>query len=169
MTIMGTTPSVAEFSAYLQNNNPADETDILPIRQLIASPKEEKDRVREQADRLVEEVARLRTRQAQVEDTIEKHAGIISPLRRLSTDLLRLIFSFCLPTRTDPTLSEDEAPLVLTRLCRRWRDVALHAPELWARLYIPLPARPIRRIPTRCSPRTARSSARWRSTTRRGR
>ena len=40
-----------------------------------------------------------------------------------------------------PRIHPDHAPVLLTRICSYWRDVALSDPRLWSRLSLPdLPA-----------------------------
>ncbi|EAU88702.2 hypothetical protein CC1G_01075 [Coprinopsis cinerea okayama7 len=58
-------------------------------------------------------------------------------------------------------MAVDEAPLLLTHVCRRWRDAALSMPVLWQNLHIPLPACPVRphRIPSAQSTSGSQSAA----------
>ncbi|KAJ6581214.1 hypothetical protein B0H19DRAFT_1251448 [Mycena capillaripes] len=66
----------------------------------------------------------------------------IAPINRfaltLPPELTSEIFLHCLPNtefiRPDPY----SAPLLLCRICRQWRRIALDTPELWASLYIDL-------------------------------
>ncbi|KAH6917189.1 hypothetical protein BKA70DRAFT_325924 [Coprinopsis sp. MPI-PUGE-AT-0042] len=41
-------------------------------------------------------------------------------------------------------MSTEEAPMLLTRVCRRWREAALTMPVLWSTLHIPVPAPPVK-------------------------
>lgn len=59
----------------------------------------------------------------------------------LPFEILSKIFLLCIPTDywdVPPPLHPSECPLVLTRICRFWRDVALTTPRLWS--YLDLPA-----------------------------
>lgn len=51
-------------------------------------------------------------------------------------EVLEEIFWQCLPERRYPTTSFREAPLLLTHVCRQWRDVAISSPRLWSSIYI---------------------------------
>ncbi|KAG2057421.1 hypothetical protein BDR06DRAFT_994933 [Suillus hirtellus] len=65
------------------------------------------------------------------------HKGLVSALWRLPTEVLSHIFKFCLPeTRLLLSPSTLKAPMLLTRICRRWREIAAGTPELWCRLYV---------------------------------
>ncbi|KAG1774435.1 hypothetical protein EV702DRAFT_1123786, partial [Suillus placidus] len=55
---------------------------------------------------------------------------------RLPTEVLCHIFVHCLP-KTDYTRPQSQSPpILLTRICRRWREVAVDMPSLWCRLSI---------------------------------
>lgn len=55
-------------------------------------------------------------------------------------ELLGRIFANCLtiagPTDALPTASADEAPVLLMRVCRMWRETALGTPQLWSSLQL---------------------------------
>ncbi|KAF9459869.1 hypothetical protein BDZ94DRAFT_1134033, partial [Collybia nuda] len=55
--------------------------------------------------------------------------AILSPMRRVPPEVLAKIFYFCLKPPIVPQISA--APLLLCRICKKWRDVALKSPELW--------------------------------------
>ncbi|KAG0704597.1 hypothetical protein DFH29DRAFT_365883 [Suillus ampliporus] len=67
------------------------------------------------------------------------HKGLVSALWRLPTEVLSQIFDHCLPVPEDSRLSSSsrlEAPMLLTEVCRRWREVAVGIPGLWCRLTV---------------------------------
>ncbi|KAL1696801.1 hypothetical protein GGG16DRAFT_42486 [Schizophyllum commune] len=83
--------------------------------------------------------AALTQKSAQLEDVrgrIHLHRGALSPLRSLPLEVLQHIFRLTLPTTHNALLSPDEPPLLLTRNCRAWREVALSTPELWASFHV---------------------------------
>ncbi|KAG2355270.1 hypothetical protein BDR07DRAFT_1426550 [Suillus spraguei] len=62
----------------------------------------------------------------------------------LPTEILCKIFHICLPKF--PEVTEDgelmvpsvlEAPILLTGVCRRWREIAVGTPSLWCKLSLP--------------------------------
>ncbi|TDL20761.1 hypothetical protein BD410DRAFT_790412 [Rickenella mellea] len=57
-----------------------------------------------------------------------KHKSI----KDLPTELLIQIFLDCLSLKEFPRPSTREAPVSLTRVCRRWRSIASSTPQLWA-------------------------------------
>lgn len=60
----------------------------------------------------------------------------LSPIRHIPIELLSTIFLYCLPSQNWPALIRKvhEAPLLLLRICRQWRHVALSTARLWSRI-----------------------------------
>src|ERR1700733_2837484 len=52
------------------------------------------------------------------QEHLEAHKALLSPARRLPTDIVTEIFFRCLPTDRYPSLSALEAPLLLTGICQ---------------------------------------------------
>lgn len=79
--------------------------------------------------------------------SITLHKRLVSPLWRLPTEVLSIIFVHCLPEDKylKPTLKL--APVLLTRVCRRWREVAVGMPSLWCRLKVPFDFRIQKTVP----------------------
>jgi hypothetical protein len=83
--------------------------------------------------------ARLKEKRTIVQESLAFHEALASPARySLPSELLGEIFLRCLPQTNYITPSLDECPIVLTRVCRHWRAVALSTPRLWASLSISL-------------------------------
>ena len=57
-----------------------------------------------------------------------------SPIQRLPPELLQLVFAFCLAEY--PGMNSAEAPLLLGRICRSWRDIAYGTGDLWSAIRI---------------------------------
>ncbi|KAG2143693.1 hypothetical protein DEU56DRAFT_246081, partial [Suillus clintonianus] len=57
------------------------------------------------------------------------HQGLVSGLGHLPTEIIIHIFHHCLPESNYP--SALKAPLLLTAVCRRWREAAVDIPSLW--------------------------------------
>lgn len=83
--------------------------------------------------------ARLKEKRAIVQESLAFHEALASPAcYLLPPELLGEIFLRCLPHTNYITPTLDECPIVLTRVCRHWRAVALSTPRLWASLSISL-------------------------------
>ncbi|KAG1738490.1 hypothetical protein EDB19DRAFT_893702 [Suillus lakei] len=72
--------------------------------------------------------------------SINLHKSLVSALWRLPTEVLSHIFHRCLPEIREfnqwKKPSVLEAPILLTTVCRRWREVAVAMPSLWCRLAV---------------------------------
>ncbi|KAG2037882.1 hypothetical protein BDR03DRAFT_955769 [Suillus americanus] len=72
--------------------------------------------------------------------SINLHKRLVSPLWRLPTEVLSQIFCHCLPQI--PKLDELQppstltAPMLLTKICRQWREIAVGMPSLWCMLSV---------------------------------
>jgi len=90
-----------------------------------------------------EEIERLEALRAKLNSEIEDHRSLLSPVHHLPIDILQEIFASCLPAGHNPVVSRHEAPLLLTQVCRNWRNVMLSTPQLWSAIHIPIPSFPI--------------------------
>ncbi|KAF9442157.1 hypothetical protein P691DRAFT_640257, partial [Macrolepiota fuliginosa MF-IS2] len=61
------------------------------------------------------------------QDFIDKHRSLLHWTRRLPSELLLDIFSWCTDENT-------LVPFNISHVCRRWRYLALGAPELWRKI-----------------------------------
>ncbi|OAX37663.1 hypothetical protein K503DRAFT_692975, partial [Rhizopogon vinicolor AM-OR11-026] len=59
------------------------------------------------------------------------HRGYKSALWRLPVEILNQIFVHCLPETDHWRISPEEAPILLTKICRQWREVVVNMPSLW--------------------------------------
>ncbi|KAJ6521180.1 hypothetical protein DFH09DRAFT_223587, partial [Mycena vulgaris] len=57
--------------------------------------------------------------------------SITYPVLTLPNDITIAIFQRCIPSTTLPRPSASTAPLLLSQICRQWRQIALGSPELW--------------------------------------
>ncbi|KAG1736364.1 hypothetical protein EDB19DRAFT_1721948 [Suillus lakei] len=55
---------------------------------------------------------------------------------RLPTEVLCYIFIYSLPQTDHLSPESQSSPLLLTRICRRWREISMDMPSLWCRLSI---------------------------------
>ncbi|KAG2062549.1 hypothetical protein BDR04DRAFT_1112122, partial [Suillus decipiens] len=62
--------------------------------------------------------------------------GFSSPIWRLPTEILAEIFKYCLPDDEHLAPASKLAPILLTTVCRRWREVSVGLPMLWCRLQL---------------------------------
>ena len=130
------------FSHYLQSNQAPTEDETNEIKALRTIPLEEISIIDVEIKQIEGILNSLKRKRAHIQESIDNFNTILAPVRRLSTDVLGVIFSHCLATHRNSIMSASEAPILLTQICHEWRSIALSIPRLWSRLYIPTLGRP---------------------------
>ena len=131
------------FSRYLQNNQGPSEDEANEIKALRAIPLKEISIVDAEIEQIEGILNSLKQKRVHIQESIDDFNTILAPVRRLSTDVLGVIFSHCLATHRNSVMSASEAPILLTQICHDWRSIALSIPRLWSSLYIPTLGRTI--------------------------
>ncbi|ESK93439.1 hypothetical protein Moror_1720 [Moniliophthora roreri MCA 2997] len=132
----------SHFKSVLNTNYAASAAERGQIRELLIQPLEELARLNTEISRLKSTLTYLLSHRERLQIFVNSHKALISPIRRLPDEILSEIFLYCLPHDRNPTRSTGEAPLLLTLVCERWREVALSTARLWTALHIYLPPRP---------------------------
>ncbi|KAJ6477211.1 hypothetical protein DFH09DRAFT_1467853, partial [Mycena vulgaris] len=57
---------------------------------------------------------------------------IVYPILTLPNELTATIFVHCLPDHGRVRPSAETAPLLISQVCRHWRDIALGTGDLWS-------------------------------------
>ncbi|KAF5393488.1 hypothetical protein D9757_000469 [Collybiopsis confluens] len=109
------------------------------ILALIEKPVARLKELNSEISRLKKVIENLAKERTTVHRYIRSHKALLSSMRRLPAEVLTEIFLHCLPADRNPVRSTREAPLLLTGVCRRWREVALHSPSLWNSIHIFIP------------------------------
>ncbi|KAJ3828654.1 hypothetical protein F5880DRAFT_1528784 [Lentinula raphanica] len=120
------------FVELLGTNHAPSPDKLNELRTLLIEPYAE-------LERLETEIARALNEKEKINNFIEAHRALMSPVRQVPAEVLAEIFVHCLPTERNAVRSLDEAPLLLTTICRDWRRVALDIPRLWRTLHIFIP------------------------------
>ncbi|KAJ3782345.1 hypothetical protein GGU10DRAFT_81937, partial [Lentinula aff. detonsa] len=82
----------------------------------------------------------LLSQKQSIENYIDAHKSLLSPVRRIPPETLAEIFIHCLPTDSLYAVRNlAEAPLIFTTICHDWRQIALNTPRLWSSLHFFLP------------------------------
>lgn len=133
--------SQSPFCHLLETNYAADPAEVSVIEGWIRN-------YDEIADELGDELAELERRCKEVKERrnihlelATKHRGLISPARRLPSDILSTIFSVLL-FLAGPEASPPPA-VTISHVCRQWRDLALDNPLLWTNILMPIPMYPV--------------------------
>jgi len=118
------------------NQAPSDDV-ISTINSIITEPNAKLFSISAEIEKTRRRLEELESEKHAILKTLKPYHIILSPARRLPPDMLQEIFCRCLRIDQYPTMSAKDAPLLLTRVCRMWRDVAVSTPQLWTRLHIP--------------------------------
>ncbi|KAF9260862.1 hypothetical protein L218DRAFT_871502, partial [Marasmius fiardii PR-910] len=129
----------SRFSDVLNTNRTVSQQDAEEIKGLLIEPTQELAELDAEMTRLRSRMEELGNRRQTVATFVNSHYALVSPFRRLPEDVMTEIFLRCLPTDRNPTRSVEEAPLLLTRVNRKCRDVVLSSPRLWSALHIYAP------------------------------
>ncbi|KAG2352740.1 hypothetical protein BDR07DRAFT_1223717, partial [Suillus spraguei] len=70
-------------------------------------------------------ISNLAEKKDKITQSMNSHKRLASALSRLPTEILSHIFMYCLPEDKYLSPASKLAPVLLTRICRRWRDVAV--------------------------------------------
>ncbi|KAK7031834.1 ABC protein [Favolaschia claudopus] len=129
-----TTP---EYHRLLNSNDcPEDLQDLDVVESVMSQTESCLTRIESNITRLRARMKQLETQKAYLAEYLAKNKAIVSPLRRLPPELLLEIFSWTLPSiltvRRHGSLNLAESPWALSRVCSRWRAVALSSPFLWS-------------------------------------
>ncbi|KAJ7255834.1 hypothetical protein B0H12DRAFT_960797, partial [Mycena haematopus] len=127
------------FENILRTNAVPSDAECDSIRNLLEGSLKDLADVSEEIKRLqslMDEAAHKRER---LQQFIDAHLALLSPVRRLPDDIVRSVLTATLPSTGNATISSDEAPLLLCRVCKSWRALALSTPQLWASLHIVVP------------------------------
>ncbi|KAK7048685.1 hypothetical protein R3P38DRAFT_2870892 [Favolaschia claudopus] len=131
--ILSESPFVRHFGT---NYIPSD-AEVLDIRSLLSGPEDAVARLDAEIEEMELALTQLKERRETLMKPITAHRVLISPMRRTPDDILFEIFFSCLPVTHNALIDPAEAPLLLTRICRRWRAVAYSTPALWTSIHIP--------------------------------
>jgi F-box-like len=125
------------FADKLYTNYIALGPEIKQIHQIIAKPLDDILQLNEKIvhfQAIIDDLSRERDKLSKF---VEDHRALLSGARRLPHELVQQIFFDCLPTDRNSVMSSDEAPVLLGRICKLWRQISLSTPQLWSSLHVP--------------------------------
>ncbi|KAK0185290.1 hypothetical protein F5146DRAFT_1072281 [Armillaria mellea] len=79
-------------------------------------------------------LSELLEEEKRVQDMVESCQTIVSPIRRIPEDIVREIFLACWETEREKkdSLNGKFVPIILSKVCRGWRIIALSTSQLWS-------------------------------------
>ncbi|KAF9001770.1 hypothetical protein BDQ17DRAFT_616962 [Cyathus striatus] len=129
----------SSFQQHLGTNYVPSEGKARQIQDFLDISSKEVHAIDAEINQLQQQLELLQAKRLKISDLAEQHRALLSPARRLSRDILEVIFLACLPTDRNPCMSATEAPMLLTRISSSWRNIAHSTPRLWAAIHIAFP------------------------------
>lgn len=114
--------------------------DIQRIHQLLEERNAELSFFAEEIERARAQVQRLEHQRDQVKSVVQELEALVSPVRRMPTDIMAKVFEHCIWDQASPRADPRMAPLLLVQVCRSWRYLLFSLPCLWSTLQLDLPS-----------------------------
>ncbi|KAJ7629689.1 hypothetical protein DFH06DRAFT_708373 [Mycena polygramma] len=135
-TASGIVPNIDEpshdFTHLLESNEAPLDREIPIIHDNLLNEEGRLAALDARIEELLATVAQLTERRDEVAERVRQHRAVLSPIRRLSPELLCEIFAATLSSGEWP-----RAPWHLGLICRSWRHAALSYSPLWGSVIIP--------------------------------
>ncbi|KAJ7140697.1 hypothetical protein C8R44DRAFT_866397 [Mycena epipterygia] len=129
----------SRFESMLYTNATPSDIECDAIRDFVAGPRKEAARLTEEISRMQTLIEKLVQKRAEVNEFIDAHLALVSPARRLPSDIVRTIFTASLPASRNCAMTGQDSPLLLCQICSAWRELALSTPRLWSSPHIVVP------------------------------
>jgi hypothetical protein len=124
------------FSSYLDSNYTPSDEEVVQIKTFLIQPRKQPEEMKAEIDRLQAELSSVKSKYDSLYPQFNSCASLITLPRRVPDDVLEEIFHQSLPTDRNALLDNKAAPLIFTRICRQWRQVAFASPRLWSTIHI---------------------------------
>ncbi|CAA7263770.1 unnamed protein product [Cyclocybe aegerita] len=129
-------PPPPHIEGKLFTNHIPTAVEIRDIKQYVSTINKKLSDYDTQIANLEATLLDLQKKRNDLQQVGQAHEALISPVRRLPTEILQMIFEWCLPTNRNAVMHASEAPVLLGRVCAEWRRISLSTPQLWASLHI---------------------------------
>ncbi|KAJ3570780.1 hypothetical protein NP233_g4174 [Leucocoprinus birnbaumii] len=113
-----------------------DQAYTVASRKALEEGSHELQTLEDEISRLQEQSNRLSDRKQAIANFVNNHRALLAPLNRLPHDILQEVFYYCLPVAHNSIMSANQLPLLLGRVCSRWRQVLYSTPMLWTSIHI---------------------------------
>ncbi|KAH6895019.1 hypothetical protein BKA70DRAFT_1532363 [Coprinopsis sp. MPI-PUGE-AT-0042] len=130
--LLPTTP----FHAQLGTNYTPLDAEITTINRILF-------KVDAMAAELERQIKALKAKQAACSAFTAAHRALISPIRRVPADILTTIFLLCMESYKKSKMVASESPLLFTRVCHQWRELAIGTASLWTNISIRISSYPL--------------------------
>ena len=109
---------------------------MVQIKTFLIQPRKHLEQMEKEITRLQAELDSVKSKYDNLYHQFNSCASLITLPRRVPDDVLQEIFYQTLPTDRNALLDNKAAPLIFTRICHQWRQVAFTTPRLWSTIHI---------------------------------
>ncbi|RXW19767.1 hypothetical protein EST38_g6092 [Candolleomyces aberdarensis] len=129
------------FSEYLDSGYSPSDVEIPLIKALIQQNIDIIGSIDKEIKEAEDSLAALKARRKANKIFIRKHQALIAPIKRLPPDILSTVFLACLPfiECTEAAMTCNHPAVVISQVCRHWRQLAFDTPLLWSKIQLILP------------------------------
>ncbi|KAJ2922899.1 hypothetical protein H1R20_g14177, partial [Candolleomyces eurysporus] len=129
------------FSECLNSSYTPSDAEIPLIKALIQQKLDVLGSIDKEIKDLEDSLAALKARRKVNKTFIRKHQALIAPIKLLPPDILSTMFLACLPVIdcTEAAMTPNHPAVVISQVCRQWRQLAFDTPLLWSRIQLILP------------------------------
>ncbi|RXW25639.1 hypothetical protein EST38_g229 [Candolleomyces aberdarensis] len=129
------------FSEYMVSGCSPSDAEIPLIKALIQQKIDVIDSIDKEIKEVLDSLAALKARRKANKIFIRKHQALIAPIKRLPPDILSTVFLACLPVIEcmEAAMTCNHPAVVISQVCRHWRQLAFDTPLLWSRIQLILP------------------------------
>ncbi|KAJ7639536.1 hypothetical protein FB45DRAFT_905950 [Roridomyces roridus] len=133
-TIPAATPwTLVPCQQLAKSNEPPNSAEVAYLRAVVSKTGARLGCLSDEIVKLKNRLAQLEAEEAQLSQYHSETAAILSRLRRMPPEVLVEIFSWT--QGTHPLDGTERTSWVLAQVCRRWREISLSTPSLWATVY----------------------------------
>ncbi|KAF8211033.1 hypothetical protein K438DRAFT_1569716, partial [Mycena galopus ATCC 62051] len=134
-------PPGTRHYTLLNTNEPPEDSDVILARSVISNVDTLLASLDNEISQVQEKLRQLQDERALLSSYRTRNEAILSPLRRMPSELLAEIFSYTLPPVEDVSMFEcrfdiARSPWLLTHVSSHWRAVAHSTPSLWSQIVI---------------------------------
>ncbi|KIJ64358.1 hypothetical protein HYDPIDRAFT_112355 [Hydnomerulius pinastri MD-312] len=130
----------SSISRLFHTNSVPSPMDAQEINELLAERNQELSVVSKEIERARAEVQRLENKHAEVQGVVHELEALMSPVRRMPTDIMAKIFEHAVRDQDMPKPDPRLAPLLLGQICHSWRSLLFSLPCLWTTLQVDFPS-----------------------------
>ncbi|KAJ7073465.1 hypothetical protein B0H15DRAFT_61389 [Mycena belliarum] len=127
------------LEALVSNNEPLTDTQTLHVQQTLQAALTAVSDVEGEILRTIRRLVELEAERRRRSDFTVALKGVLSPIRRIPTEILGEIFLWCrnssLSASKYSIVDPRQAPVLLGHVSSRWRQVSQNTPSLWDHLH----------------------------------